>query len=202
MIEEICEKYNIRNYTINEDGSIDVDDYVNLADRYLTELPLKFNKITYWFSCSNNELTSLEGSPKLVGEGFYCNDNDLTSLEHSPEYVGGSFYCSNNKLTSLEHSPGKVGSDFYCSYNEITDLYSISNEIGGSFYCISNPLSSIISIIDHNIDMDFIQRFNSFKIIKGNEVNLKRLKYIMSMYDIKFNFEYQEKYIKQYYKII
>ena len=33
MIEEICEKYNIRNYTINEDGSIDVDGYVNLSDR-------------------------------------------------------------------------------------------------------------------------------------------------------------------------
>ncbi len=50
------------------------------------------------FSCSYNELTSLEGGPSTVGDDFNCNSNKLTSLEGSPNYVGGDFYCSGNKL--------------------------------------------------------------------------------------------------------
>ena len=39
-IHDICKKYNIENYTINSDGSIDVDGNVNLSKMNLTELPL------------------------------------------------------------------------------------------------------------------------------------------------------------------
>jgi hypothetical protein len=41
-IDSICEKYGITNYTINDDGSIDVDGDVNLSCKNLTKLPLKF----------------------------------------------------------------------------------------------------------------------------------------------------------------
>ncbi len=40
---------NIRNYTINPDGSIDVDEDVWLYDKGLTKLPLKFNKVNELF---------------------------------------------------------------------------------------------------------------------------------------------------------
>ena len=40
---------------------------------------------------------------------FFCSDNPLTSLEGSPEKVGGNFFCSDNQLTSLEGSPEKIG---------------------------------------------------------------------------------------------
>ena len=43
-------EYNIINYTINEDGYIDVDGNVNLY-RKLTKLPLNFNKVTGYFNC-------------------------------------------------------------------------------------------------------------------------------------------------------
>ena len=45
-IEEICKKYGIENYTIMDDGSIDVDGDVYINDEGLTELPLTFNKVT------------------------------------------------------------------------------------------------------------------------------------------------------------
>ena len=64
MISLICEKYNIENYTINPDGSIDVAGDVNLDNMKLTELPLTFNKVTGSFDCVNNNLTSLKGCPK------------------------------------------------------------------------------------------------------------------------------------------
>ena len=44
-IEEICKKYNIKNYTINPDGSIDVDGYVILSSKGIDKLPLNFKYI-------------------------------------------------------------------------------------------------------------------------------------------------------------
>ena len=95
MISLICEKYGITNYTINDDGSIDVNGDVELSFKDLTELPLRFNKVTGWFDCSYNRLTSLKGSPRLIGGYFLCTN----SLEFCPDYVGGYFYCTGNKLT-------------------------------------------------------------------------------------------------------
>ena len=101
-IHDICKKYNIRNYKINPDGSIDVEDSVYLFNMNLDKLPLKFNKVGGYFGCSNNNLTSLEGCPKEVGDTFYCSSNKLTSLQYSPEIVNGRFYCGDNPLESLE----------------------------------------------------------------------------------------------------
>ncbi len=44
-IDEICKKYDIENYTINSDGSIDVNENVDLFDKRLIKIPLKFNKV-------------------------------------------------------------------------------------------------------------------------------------------------------------
>ena len=133
MISLICKKYGIENYTINGDGSIDVDGDVSFYSKGLTELPLRFNKVTGWFDCGGNRLTSLKGCPRWVGGYFTCNNNKLTSLEFSPDYVGGDFYCTGNKLTSLEFSPDYVGGYFSCRYNDLIDNYS-ETEIGGKFY--------------------------------------------------------------------
>ena len=98
-IPDICKQYNITNYTINDDESIDVNGDVWLDNKGLTELPLTFNKVSGWFSCGSNQLTTLKGSPKWVGLYFICDINKLTSLEFSPDYVGGDFYCRYNYLT-------------------------------------------------------------------------------------------------------
>jgi hypothetical protein len=132
-IHDICEQYGITNYTINDDGSIDVNGDVRFYIKGLTELPLTFNKVSGVFSCKNNNLTTLKGSPKWVGKWFKCSSNKLTSLEFSPKYVGGSFSCDFNKLTSLEFSPDYVGGYFSCEYNQLTTIYCES-EILGDFY--------------------------------------------------------------------
>jgi hypothetical protein len=96
-IDEICKKYNIKNYNINTDGSIDVDEDVWLYDKGLTKLPLKFNKVNNWFYCNKNQLTTLEGSPVEVNGSFYCHNNNLTSFEFSPNIIRSDFVCDNNK---------------------------------------------------------------------------------------------------------
>ncbi len=113
-IHNICKEYNITNYTINRDGSIDVDGNVDLSYMELTEIPLKFNRVSGNFWINDNNMTSLEGCPKEVGKWFSCSNNNLTSLERSPIELGGSFWCNGNKLTSLEGYNGEYDK-LYCN---------------------------------------------------------------------------------------
>ena len=44
---------------------------------------------------------------KEVKGNFYCSNNNLTSLEGSPKTVGGNFYCSNNTKEFTEEEVRK-----------------------------------------------------------------------------------------------
>ena len=147
-IDSICKKFGIKNYTINEDSTIDVDGNVYLRNKGLTKLPLKFGKVSGYFDCSFNQLTSLSGAPLSVGGDFYCGDNQLKSLEGSPLSVGGDFYCSFNQLKSLEGSPKSVGRHFYCDNNQLNSLSGISGRISGGIYCQNNQLRDVKGVKD------------------------------------------------------
>ncbi len=108
-IAEICELYDIKNWSINSEGLVDVNGDVNLFRSALTKLPLNFGCVSGTFDCRDNRLTSLQGSPREVGGSFYCNKNQLTSLEGGPKYVGGNFNCHVNQITSLRFAPEEVG---------------------------------------------------------------------------------------------
>jgi hypothetical protein len=162
-IHGVCSKYEIKNYTINDDYTIDVDDSVSFFGISLSKIPLKFNivsgsfyfsdnnlttlkgspkRVVGFFSCNNNRLTTLEGGPESVGGFFSCYDNQLTTLEGSPKEVGGYFYCHNNKLTTLEGCPKAVGGGFDCDNNKLTTLEGGPEYVGGNLNCFDNPLTS------------------------------------------------------------
>jgi hypothetical protein len=193
--EEICRKYRITNYFINPDGTIDVNGNVKLCDSSMIELPLTFNKVTGYFDCQNNLLTSLKGSPKWVSGYFYCDFNKLTSLEFSPDYVGGSFGCTDNDLSDLVGSPKEVGGYFYCASNQnLLNPKGYSEKIGKRLVCPDTPLGSIFD----DVDQFFLHAFNFYKVIKDDTVNLKRLKYVMDLYDLPIRLDK----IENHYKII
>jgi len=100
-IASICKKYGIKNYTINPDGTVDVNGHVYLISEGLTKSPLKFGKVTGNFVCTYNKLITLEGGPREVGGDFNCSYNQLTSLEGSPREVTGDFNCHNNPIYSV-----------------------------------------------------------------------------------------------------
>ncbi len=138
-------------YTINDDGSIDVDGDVNLNHKKLTRIPFKFRNVSGDFHCYDNKLTTLEGAPNSVSGNFSCYDNQLASLEGAPNTVGGGFYCYFNQLTSLEGAPNNVGGDFCCYGNQLTSLAGSPNTVGGGFYCSGNPnlpYSELFKIVD------------------------------------------------------
>ncbi len=141
-IEDICLKYRIKNYAINSDGSIDVNEDVYLSYKKLDILPLKFNRITGDFLCDNNKLTALEGCPKEVG---------------------GDFYCEYNQLTSLKRMPQKIGGDLYCAHNKIWTFDGMSDYINGEFYCVKNTIYHIWDLFQ---DYSKIELFNYYDIIR------------------------------------
>ena len=105
-------------YTINDDGSIDVDGSVNVNIKNIAKIPFKFRNVRGTFSCIRSRLTSLDGAPINVGGNFYCSNNQLTSLEGVPNSVGGNFICYDNpnlSYSELFKIVDKVKGDIYYS---------------------------------------------------------------------------------------
>lgn len=117
---------------------------LNLSNLGLTELPdLSDVTVEGYFSCSNNNITSLKNSPKKVNGGFYCYNNNLTSLDGVPQEINGDFHCWSNELTSLEGGPQTVHGDMNCSGNQLTSLKGAPQKVDGEFKCLANMLTSL-----------------------------------------------------------
>jgi hypothetical protein len=175
---QVCEKYRIKNYTINNDLTIDVDGDVYLGEKDLKHLPLKFNYVNGIFVCRINKLKSLEGCPKTVNGSFFCSDNKLKSLEGCPKTVGDGFYCSNNELRDLEYFP----------------------EVDGIISMRENPVYLLVYTFIQNADSFLIEDFNDYEIVRNRDtVMLDRLQTFIRDNDLKMpNLDN----IKEYYKII
>jgi len=143
-IYDICREYDIRNYHINEDGTVDVEGDVHFSDRLIEKLPLSFGTVTGNFSVPQNELITLKGSPHTVGGGFRCQYNNLTTLEGAPHTVGGDYSCHRNKITSLKGVPSTINGHFYCNNNSLTNLNGCPSIIKGHFNCSYNQLTTMV----------------------------------------------------------
>ena len=117
LIKKLCDKYGIKKYTINFDGSIDVNKPVNLSNFDLTELPLKFNKVNGSFDCSDNRLTTLKGCPNEVSDSFFFENNPLERIDYTPNRIGdGKGIYSDSK-----HNIGEPMTD------DVNVFYNIEN---------------------------------------------------------------------------
>lgn len=110
----------------------------------LTKLP--FEKITLQimgdFDCSNNQLVTLEGGPKIVSGNYDCYDNNLTSLKGAPKKIGGGFVAAHNQLVTLEGGPEEIGQSYSVADNKLESLKGAPVYIPLMFNCSSNNLKS------------------------------------------------------------
>lgn len=132
-IKAWLEQYKIKDYIINTDLTVDVNNNVDISNKQLSSIPIRFNRVEGNFFCHSNLLTNLEGSPSYIGKNFNCGNNLLTTLEYGPKEVKWHFYCYYNQITSLQHCPSNVGGHFNCEYNEIANLKDFNCNFKGSF---------------------------------------------------------------------
>ena len=160
---EVCKRYDIRYYTINDDLSIDISGGVFLDRKKLEYLPVRFNYVSGSFNCSDNKLKSLEGCPQTISGSFNCSDNYLESLKGCPQTVDEvfncsknvikslkgcpqevrAFHCFGNRLESLEGGPQTVNEDYDCSNNTLNTLKGCSQTVGGYFNIYNNKLTDL-----------------------------------------------------------
>lgn len=195
-IEAICHVHKIKDYIINEDESVDVNGNVRLLGIRNGKIPLKFRNVSGDFNCSNNNLTSLEGSPQSVGEDFDCSQNILLSLKGGPESVKGDYLCGVNSLSSLEGSPKIIGCAFWCHHNYLKSFKGAPEVIGREFQCFENPVYEIYRI---NPCFEFVEMLNEYDVIHGNKVVELRLR--QALEDSKSKFM-PEKLSFRFYEVI
>lgn len=127
-------------YNINNNDTIDVDGNVILFrndNKKVKDFPyyIQFNKVSGYFFCKNENITSMKGFPFIVGNDFECRDcNKLESLLGCPEKVSGQLILDNcNNLKSLE------GISKECNYicinncNSLESLEGIPQNFNGNF---------------------------------------------------------------------
>jgi hypothetical protein len=104
-IKEWLEEYDIIDYTINDDLTINAS-CVKLQNNNIEKLPdyIQFNFVKGYFSIEDNRLTTLRGCPFYIFEdktngwfgNFWCERNRLKSLKYAPKMVEGNFGCNGN----------------------------------------------------------------------------------------------------------
>ena len=124
-------KYAPGRWSVNSEGLVDIKGIFYCYEQGLEDfLGIRFGKVSGGFYCGGNQLRTLDGAPREVGEYFYCSNNQLRTLEGSPRKVDGDFYCGQNPLISLEGAP-EVIKDYFCFKNTFFDynLQSFLNKI-------------------------------------------------------------------------
>lgn len=181
-IKSTCRKYSIRNYTINDDMTIDVEGNVVFTDYIGEYLPLYFRNISGDFSLySTYFLKSLKGFPEYVGGSvdLIGSLKNVTSLKGLPKVVKNTLNISSNGLTSLEGITTEYCDDFYMSGNKIKTFENFPKEIG-YLYCNDNPIKELWELIykdcPYNEINYRIELFNDYDIIRpGDKIVLDRL---------------------------
>ena len=127
--------FDLTEFTFHEDdASVSYGDTVWFNDNNLTQLPFRFRHVSRGFSISRNNLTTLIGCPESVGrpgsEGwdFVCQQNNLTSLDGGPRVVRGNYFCHFNPLTSLNGFPERFIGSIFIPYSVSESEISLLNE--------------------------------------------------------------------------
>lgn len=130
----------------NNDGSIDVDKNVIVCDKKLTNIIPKFNIVNGYFDISNNKLTSLENSPRIIKRNYHYY---------------GNIYLYNNSLKSFEYlNVDGIENAIYINFHNDKFIYT--------------DKQIIKSIQNNNIKWLLLNNKNSN--LKGYEIISKYLK--------------------------
>lgn len=108
LIELFCEEFNIKNYYINDDYSINVYQNVVLDNFIGDELPIKFNKVIGYFSCNKSNIKSFKNFPNFIEYNIYFQGNIIENFQGFPKTVKGRIVLWNSTIKSLDGYNGSI----------------------------------------------------------------------------------------------
>lgn len=128
-IHDVCKKYQISNYKINKDYTVDVEGDVRLNFFYFEALPIHFGVVSGNFECADCSLTTLEGVPREVGGFFMIIDNWLKAFDYFPDKIGGEIHTNGNNIPISQYNvlfkKGFTPDQIHCK-EDLTSVYRIS----------------------------------------------------------------------------
>lgn len=177
-IEKWLVSQRIRNYTINNDLTVDINGHVSLNYKNLKFIPIQFGIVTGDFSCSYNNLKNLEGSPFHVKGDFLGFRNKLINIRGCSKIIDGEFDICNNNIIDLKYFP----------------------DLTGNFYFQNNPIALFLDYREDPEDVfTWIKYLNEYDVIYGNKIFIEKLKEVLYLLNID-NFDFKK--LKKYYQII
>lgn len=193
-IEEVLDQYNVVDYSINNDGSVNLTKDITFFKKNLDKIPFSVSKAPRILDYSFNNISSLEGSPEECDTIFYAMNNisDLKGITITSRLLS----LSNNKIEKLNFPKGFKTDELLLNHNNIYELTGIPINFNGKILLNHNPIETCFKTNDGKD----VHIFNSLKIIKDKKVNLKRLKYFNDIIKNDKPIDLEE--IKKYYEII
>lgn len=119
-IEAWLRDYGVEDYVLEPDlkyGFVVNTANVDLKNKGLDYLRVKFNTVSGEFCCQANRLVSLAGCPSRVNFGFWANSNCLETLQWGPVSVQGDYHVSHNNLQHFGWLPEKVSGKLFLYHN-------------------------------------------------------------------------------------
>lgn len=194
-IKNWLEAYQIENYNINPDLSVNVYGDVNLSNMRFEDddIKVKFKVVEGNFNISKNKLTNLEFCPKYVFGDFDCSENkSLLFLKGSPIQVGRDFICNDSNIMNIEDSPKEVGRDFIVQKNNLVSLKGFPETIGRDFYVDGNKLPEELN----ELNAEEIRNYNkTTEINNGSKLTIESLN--AEIQASKHNIKIPENFIKE-----
>ena len=131
LIEKWLNNFNILNYTINNDLTIDLKNDLYLRNCSIKEFPnyIQFNNVAGSVSLADIGLISLRGCPRKIGGFFSCGYNLITSFTGGPEEI----------LISSTYSRGNSGYGYAASnLKKLVSIEGLAKTINGNLWMIDN----------------------------------------------------------------
>ena len=144
--ENVTPDYSFVEYTIQSQAITihgPVSDFT-CSDNQIISLDISRNAGLGSLSCGDNLLTSLDVSNNTSLETLWCTGNVLTSLEVSNNMMLTTLGCYNNRLTKLDVNGATALTSLTCHENLLTTLDASSNVSLPSLSCSFNQLVSLV----------------------------------------------------------
>jgi hypothetical protein len=109
----------------------------------IKELPFEFSFVEGDFICSDCELESFKGFPKIIGGSLIARSNKFTNFDYFPLSIDGDIDLYNNQLTHLYNLPKHHKYSLNLNANQLTSLEGMPETIGGTLKIMSNFLTNL-----------------------------------------------------------